>query len=642
MEITDPEKTISLKITHFPQNLLIPSNDNNIIFEAINRTNKQAFFKFAFEVENLKIEIPDELKKDAIQFGPGETKNFEIKLIPTIDGFGKLSMFANWMKIVEYTVKVKKVRNVVPKSQINEILERQPILKVSKFADGFNIDDFIISITMDELTQIEKELEKKKKEYHSFHLLKQNILTQTEKSETEMSIEEIESNKKRLLEEIDNCSKKLAKGYLYNKNLEKSLNSALKLSNEQEKASFYHYLIRAYASINLDGSIEVIKNITNNDKKLSLIMNLAFDLVKRDPEQAPKVAYLIKDPLKRENLIIDIVNNTINLNPSVAAKICTLISDGLLKVKILYTIVKELHKRNSQTEISKVLNQIINVIEKSSKLNLSENNFNNSAYNFYKDAICALAEIDSPQAADTIIIGFNLREIKDKVAKDLFDTIYEMVDEIRTRMEPSPVYSHYYLFNTFISKINEFVNSFSLTGGNISNNILMNDFNFNAIIVSLFSYDFSIFPILDRVYSDLKFNLNKSFAYYIYPSKENHSQSELMTINNTLTQFLASSLKNAPNPILIFNLDLIPYLGKPTIILSSESGIDDEINSKIIENLGDSANLIIDESLFKDGATVDNLKQLFPPNMCKIVNLILSYEFINEYNILKSFIQSLI
>jgi len=457
-----------------------------------------------------------------------------------------------------------------------------------------------------------------------------------------MSIEEIESNKKQLMEGIDNDLRKLAIGYLYNKNLENSLKSALKLSDEQEKTRFYYNLIRAYASIDLDASFEIIKNISNIDKKLSLIRNVAFDYVKKDLELAPKIAYLIKDPLKRENLIIDIISNTINLNPNIAAKMSTLLSDDLLKVKILFSIVKEFYKRNSQTDIINILNQIINVIEKSTELNLAENNFNNSAYNFYKDAICALAEIDSPQAADTILIGFNLREIKDEIAKDLFDTIYEMVDEVRTRMEPSPVYSHYYLFNTLISNINEFVKSFSLTGGNVSNNILMNDFNFNAIIVSLFSYDFSVFPIIDRVYSDLKFNLNKSFAYYIYPSKENHSQSELMTINNTLAQFLASSLKNAPNPILIFNLDLIPYLGKPTIILSSESGIDDEINSKIIKNLGDSANLIIDESLFKGGATVDNLKQLFLPNMYKIVNLILSYEFINDYDILKSFIQSFI
>ncbi|MFX1392227.1 MAG: hypothetical protein ACFFAH_01515, partial [Promethearchaeota archaeon] len=411
MEISDPEKTISLKITRFPLNLLIPSNENQIIFEATNRFNKQAFFKFAFEAENLRVEIPSELKEDAIQFGPGESKILEIKLIPTIDGTGKLSMFVNWMKIVEYTVKVKKVRSKVKKSQITKIFARQPSLSIGKYADAFNLDDFVISTTKDELTQLEKELEKKKKEYKSIHLLKQDILTQKAKPKKEMSITEIESNKKQLIEEIDNYIRKLAKGYLYNKDLENSLKSALKLSDEQEKASFYYELIRAYASMDLDASFEVINNITNIDRKYSLIRNVAFDFAKKDPELSPKIAYLIKDPLKRENLIIDIIGNTISLNPNIAAKISTLVSDDLLKVKILFSIVKEFYKRNSKTEVINFLNQIIDVIEKSSKLNLSENNFNNSAYNFYKDAICILAEIDSPQAADTIIVGFNLRDI---------------------------------------------------------------------------------------------------------------------------------------------------------------------------------------------------------------------------------------
>ena len=147
MEISDPDQTISLNITHFPPNLLIPSNDNSIIIQAINRFNKQAFFKFAFEAEDLNIIIPDELKKETLQFGPGESKNFEIKLKPIVDGFGKLSMFVNWMKIVEYTVKVKKVRNSVVDSQINNILQKQTLL-VSKFTDAFNLDDFMISMTI--------------------------------------------------------------------------------------------------------------------------------------------------------------------------------------------------------------------------------------------------------------------------------------------------------------------------------------------------------------------------------------------------------------------------------------------------------------------------------------------------------------
>ena len=59
MEISDPDQTISLNITHFPQNLLIPSNDNKIIIQATNRFNKQALFKFAFESEDLNIIVQD-------------------------------------------------------------------------------------------------------------------------------------------------------------------------------------------------------------------------------------------------------------------------------------------------------------------------------------------------------------------------------------------------------------------------------------------------------------------------------------------------------------------------------------------------------------------------------------------------------
>lgn len=641
MEISDPDQTISLNITHFPQNLLIPSNDNKIIIQATNRFNKQALFKFAFEAENLNLIIPDELQKDTIEFGPGESKTVEIKLTPIVDGFGKLSMFVNWMKIVEYTVKVKKVRNSIADSQINNILQKQT-LSASKFTDDFNLDDFIIKMTKDEIRQVEKELEKKKKEYESLHLENSTNDSDKKRKKNKDSIEEIEIDEMGLSSEIEDISRKLVKGYLSNKDLEKALELALELPDEHEKSTLHYNLLRAYASIDLKSSFEKLKNIENNEKRFELIRSVAFDQVKKDPEQAPRVAYLLEDPSIRENLILDIISETINLNPSVALKMSTIISDDLSKIKILFNIVKEFHKNNNRTEILNILNNIINIVEKSTNLNLSENNYNNPAYNFYKDAICALAEIDSPQAADNIIVGFSLREIKDRVAEDLFDVIYEMVDETRTKMEPSPVYSQYYLFNTLTSNIDEFVKSFSLTGGNISNNILLNEYNFNMIIVSLFNYDFSIFPIIDRVYSDLKFNLNKSFAYYIFPSKENYNESELKTVNNTLKQFFTSHLTNIPNSLLIFNLDFIPYLGKPTVILSSNPEIYGELNSKISKNLGESVNLIIDESLFKGGATAENLKQLFPPNKCKIVNLILSYEFINDYNVFKSFIQSLI
>ena len=158
MEITDSDKTISLQITHLPHNLLIPSIENVLKFQAINRFNKKAFFRFNFEGENLDIIIPNELKKDNIEFGPAETKSFQVKLIPKSDGIGKLTYNVNWMKIVEYTVKVKKVRNVVPSSLIDKILKKIEPLHISKSSDTFNKDDYIESITLKEMEKIWKNI----------------------------------------------------------------------------------------------------------------------------------------------------------------------------------------------------------------------------------------------------------------------------------------------------------------------------------------------------------------------------------------------------------------------------------------------------------------------------------------------------
>ena len=213
------------------------------------------------------------------------------------------------------------------------------------------------------------------------------------------------------------------------------------------------------------------------------------------------------------------------------------------------------------------------------------------------------------------------------------------MDEIRTKIESELVFSQFFLLNTYISNITNEIRSFSNIGGNVSSNILSGDFNFNFVFLSLFKFDFSIFPFIDRVFSDLKFNLKKSFGYYIFPSVDDFQNNELAVLQKTLKQFF-NNFANVSNQLFVFNLDFIPYLGKPTIILSSESSRSNTIISKI-EKLGDSVNLIVDDSMFKGGEIYDNLKKIIPTNKGEIFNLILSYEFINDYNGFKTFIQSL-
>lgn len=562
MTISETPNIINLNITSFPNHLLISNIDNVLSFQAINNSNKSEKFKIVFNGENLDISISEDLK-ETIQLNPGESKNIDLKLIPTASGSGKFTIIINWMKLVEYTVKVQKVRDVISTpSKVKDIFKIQA-LPFLKSLNNFNLDDYTISMTNKELKQAEKQLRKSQSEYSS-----------NSESKTEITIEE-----------IDNNIKRLAKGYLSSKNPQKALEFALELSTDSDKLDFYYSLIIAQGFIDLDATFQII-----NDLREIKILQIDIEL---------------------------------------------------LKIKLLFNLAKTFNDQDKKPQSIKVLNKIIDFIVHSTKFDLLFNNFNNQSYEFVKDAACALAEIDCPKTADSIIEGLLVQELKEKIAMDLFTIIYEMVDETKTKLEPTVVFSQYYLFNIYTSNITEQVKDFSKIGGNLSNNLIVKDFNFNFAFISLFGFNFSIFPIMERAYSDLKRELDKSFAYYIFPSKKNHDEKELITINSTLNQFMVSNLANKSEEIFIYNLDFIPYLGKPTIIISSEPELSEYLISRI-KPLEESINLIIDDSLFKGGSTLKNLKNLFPPSKCKIVNLILSYEFINEYNLFKTFIKLLL
>jgi len=246
MEISDKEKTISLTITQFPNNLLIPGVENRIHFQAVNRVNKKAFFRFNFEGENLNIGVPVELKEGKIiEFGPEEAKNFQIALAPVGDGIGKLVMYVNWMKVVECTVKVKKVRENITKSIIGNIFKQVDSLHISKFTDTININEYIEEMPLKEIEKIEKEYSSKQQEYKALSLQKQNIITgkgsvkiKGVKLDDGMSIEEIDEKQKQILNINQEFLRKLAKGYVYNNDIQKSLKYALELMDEKE----YHKL----------------------------------------------------------------------------------------------------------------------------------------------------------------------------------------------------------------------------------------------------------------------------------------------------------------------------------------------------------------------------------------------------------------
>jgi len=656
MTAAPPKNVISFKITKFPHSLIIPSEENIITFQAMNYLNKNETVKIQIQGENLEVIVPDELKEE-VQFGPGETKDFDVKINPVADGFGKITIGIYWMQMVEYTVKVQKVREKVATSKVFEYFGKRELV-ASHSVDMFNPYDFMETMTVDDVKKAEEELYLKKSKYQSFQLLKSSqarltpsvpspSASSTPGSSFESSLDALdsalsESVPEVTLPEIDDDIKKLAKGYLSNKNLEKALELANEITDETERQEFYYNLIRAHNSIDLEGNLRVISKLRKTKKKQELIKKLAIDRVRIDPEQSGRIALLIEDVAVKENLMKDIIAKTIESDPGKALKLSYLIDDPDIKIIVLFNIAKKFHELNNAAESTEILQQVIELCLNTNKVNISENNYNNKYYVDLMDALRSMAEIDCPKNANAIIEGLHVQELKDKIGKELFDLLYEMGDDINTKMELTPIFSQYFLFNTYISNLNNSVKDFSLIGGNVSNNLLTNDFNFNVAFVSLFNFDFQIFPVIDRVYTDLRINLKKSIAYYIYPSIDKHKTSEMKVINDTLNQFLISKMASIPSQLIVFNLDFIPYVGKPTIIIAPEPELVDYFSSRIKKAVGDAANLVFDDSLFKGGKSLDNLKSLFPPNKCRVVNLILSYEFINNYEVLKAFVQSLL
>ncbi|MHA1459078.1 MAG: hypothetical protein ACTSQR_05370, partial [Promethearchaeota archaeon] len=125
MSTQEPNQVISISVKKFPQNLLIPNAENLISLEISNLSNKDEHFKFVFEGENLEIDVKPVEYKDEVKFAPNETKTINLMLTPVKDGFGKLTINAYWMKLVEYTDKVQHIRKTISASKINSILKNK-------------------------------------------------------------------------------------------------------------------------------------------------------------------------------------------------------------------------------------------------------------------------------------------------------------------------------------------------------------------------------------------------------------------------------------------------------------------------------------------------------------------------------------
>lgn len=396
--MSNSSNIISLNITKFPQNILIPDMDNDVSIQATNNSNKNENFRFVFEGENLDVHYKSELLNDQVEFAANETKSIDLKLNPTASGSGKLIINGFWLKIVEYTVKVQKVRETVPKNKLNKILENYKFKGTEKI-DSIDPKEYLLGMTLKEIQTAEEQLKTMKKNYDL------SLSSNSTNSEAFSRV---------TIEVIDKTIKQLAKGYLSNNNIQNALGIALELSDPNDRINFYINLIRAYAFENMNDAVQIIRSLNDINLQQNLLKSLIFDQASH--------------------------------NPIPALTLTTGITDSSTKILLLFNIAKQLNDDNNSSELPKIFRKTIETVLKSIGLNSEDKKDQKFFYESLKDAINGIAEIENPGAANNIIEGIDNQTLKESITKDLFDMIYELVDEMGQKLN-----LNWFFLNSFYS-----------------------------------------------------------------------------------------------------------------------------------------------------------------------------------------------
>ncbi len=619
--MSQTQNIVGLNFLNFPQKLLIPDQDFQLNFQIINNSPNSELYQIIINGENIDI-IQSEYFPKGIQFKAKETKQFQVKLRSKVNGQGKLIFNINHLKTVKYIVKVQKIREVVSISKINEIFGKEYITSTD-MEDLFFKDEYIVNMSENEIQEALSKLD----------------LPDEPPVGSEYGVESqplsFPAEQKQLL------IKKIAKAYFTKKELLKAFRIIERLSNDNQKWDLYSDLVRAYPFINIKEAIKYASVIPNKERKENLLKNIALDVVLTDAEQASQIALLIDDSKLKETLLSEILFKCIKSNPLLAIKISNLIEDLTLRILVLFEICSALLDQNNKPKVLELIQKILTTLLSTKTINLVENKFNNFNYHLFLNSIHALAELDSPKAADAYIKSLKGKKLRKHMSKDLFDIIYKIIDEERTKIDSNVVFKQYYLINTYVSKVFKELSNFTRMDGNISENVLSNNFNFNILLFCLFGYSFSVFPFIDRIYKELKGEKNVLFAYYIFPVKGKHRENDTLTMKKTIEHFFESKFSQMSGNTYIFNLDFIPYLNTPTIIMEADPTINNLIQSKINSLLTNKISFILDDGIFQGGDLSEFLKSIFPVNKFKITNLVLSYEVLNDYNLFKEFIKAL-
>lgn len=140
----------------------------------------------------------------------------------------------------------------------------------------------------------------------------------------------------------------------------------------------------------------------------------------------------------------------------------------------------------------------------------------------------------------------------------------------------------------------------------------------------------------------MKEKFGKVSFYLSYPLSSDFDENELLIIKEAIKTFVLP-YSSSSKPLFVLNLDIIPELEKPSIIIGYEkSGIYESVRNLLIKKFGNRTDIFYDDCVFSGGLLYDNLVDWAGSSKARILNIVLSNNFMSDIKLFEELLESLV
>jgi hypothetical protein len=586
------QNLLTIVLTNYPSSILLGTKTYELNFQITNNSNKPEQVIFHFTMEGIEGKISKN-PLEPVVLEPGKPFSLLVPITPIGNGSAKLILQSNIYQEVKYKEKVWHIKDELPPKRGKEALMKSFL-------------NF-------------KDLKKEKKKFPKFKNGKSLSLEDAAREYEKVfssNMDQIEKDSR--LQEISR--------QVYNKDKNFAFEVLKMVQNEAAIQELLADFIYAALDSDMELALSKLSSLKDSQIKDDLIQNIIPHILEKDLDMAIDLSKQINNLEIRDVIIRDIFYYAYLKKFDEAMQLVNLVTDNHIQLGLYYEIIKILKK----SDPSKCDALLQNMIQKSVNTNEIE---------ILVELVIILALIHNPKQAVDIIETFP-PNIKAAVKKQILKYFWNEIEEEKVRIEEVPISSLYYGFNV-MAKPTPIITKISELGGTVSSNLIEGNMNSVIGIVNLFSFNFPIYPTIEQCYAEIKDEKGKSFYYLIIPLK-NAEKSSYETVQTIIRNLFVDHSNQVSHRMYIFNLDFIPYLSKPTIIVEDDPEENIVMQSIIKRVFKKDVSLIIDDGLFKGGKIKTWIKSILPSSKFKLLNIVLTYDFLNNYALFKKFMSEFV